>query len=391
MADQSGASQRLSKLRARYESSSLAAFLRWWGGELAGFVPDTLRRRLVSPMPRLWLLVTDQEGTFEVWRGGESPERLDEFRSSEDAALLRTRWQRHFHGFRDGTPEVTLLLPPDVVLKTPIDLPVAVESNLGQAIGYQLDQLTPFRADQVWHDFRVLRRELDSGRLSVDLRLVPRTYIETLLERVAEIGIRLHRMDTARPSESDQVVAGSEGFNLLPESMRQPYVNRRARVNTGLGVAVVVLLALVMVQSVWMRERNNDQLRAELDVLRGQAEEVMALQRELDEALAAANFLADHRREQPLVMNVLDEITRVLPNDMWLQQLQVRGTELTLNGMGTASQRLIELVDDSYLFSETEFRGSVSIDPNTGQERFNARATITPWGVQHAMAAGPQE
>ena len=90
-------------------------------------------------------------------------------------------------------------------------------------------------------------------------------------------------------------------------------------------------------------------------------------------------------------MNVLDEITRVLPNDMWLQQLQVRGTELTLNGMGTASQRLIELVDDSYLFSETEFRGSVSIDPNTGQERFNARATITPWGVQHAMAAGPQE
>ena len=382
--------QWMKTLRARYRASPLSAFFSWWGGELAGLIPPQWRQRMVAPAPRLWLKAVDEDGSLEVWRGGDQPERLDTFRAAEDPALLRTRWQNHLHGFKDGAPEVTLLLPPDFVLEAPVDLPLAVESNLDQAISYQLDQITPFRADQVWHDFRVVERAADSGRLKLDLRLVPKNRLEDLLDRIAAIGIRLHVIDTAQP-HSDSDAASRAGFNLLPETMRQPYVHRRARLNWSLGLAAVLVLALVMVQSLWLRERGNERLRAELDGLRAEAEQVMALQRELDETLAAANFLANHRREQPLAMNVLDEVTRVLPNDMWLQQLQVRGTELTLTGMGDATQRLIELLNDSYLLSDTEFRGSVSIDTNTGQERFNARATITPWGEQNAVAAGPQE
>lgn len=378
-------------LRARYQASPLSGFVRWWVSELAGMIPLRWRRRMIAPVPRLWLLAVDEQGTLEIWRGGDRPERLDTFGPAEDPGLLRTRWQNHLHGFREGQPEVSLLLPPDLVLEAPVDLPLAVESNLDQAVSYQLDQLTPFRADQVWHDFRVLERETESGRLRLDLRLVPRSRLEKVLERVAAIGIRLHHMDSARLDSAEQSVAGKEGFNLLPESQRGTYVNRRARLNWALGLGGVLVLALVMAQSLWLRERSNEQLRTELDALRNQAEEVMALQRELDDALAAANFLAEHRQAQPVMMNVLDEITRVLPNDMWLQQVQVRDNELTMTGMANGSQRLIELVNGSYLFSDTEFRGSVSIDPNSGQERFNVRATITPWGLQDAVAAGTQE
>jgi general secretion pathway protein L len=375
-------------LRARYRASPLAAFMQWWGGELAGIVPARWRQRMIAPVPRLWLLVADESGALEVWRGDDAPARLDSFGPGEDPELLRTRWQKHLSSFDEGQPEVALLLPPDLVLKAPVDLPLAVESNLDQALRYQLDQLTPFRADQVWHDFRVVERATESGRLHLDLRLVPKNRLDGLLERVAAIGIRLHLVDSAR-LHSDMV--GKEGFNLLPEPMRAYFVNRRARLNWALGLAGVLLLALVMAQSLWLRERSNQSLRAELDALRSQAEQVMALQRELDDALAAANFLAEHRQAQPVMMNVLDEVTRVLPNDMWLQQVQVRDNELTMTGMANGSQRLIELVNGSYLFSDTEFRGSVSIDPNSGQERFNVRATITPWGLQDAVAAGTQE
>ena len=391
MADQSHLQRLAQTLRSRYRASPLAVFFQWWGEELAAMIPARWRRRMIAPTPRLWLLATDEEGTLEVWRGGEHPQRLDEFRAQEDPALLRTRWQNHLHGFREGEPEVTLLLPPDIVLEAAVDLPLAVESNLDQAITYQLDQLTPFRADQVWHDFQVLERSDDSGRLKLDLRLVPKGQLEQRIDRVGAIGIRLHAVDSARLDQPEQVLAGKEGFNLLPEAMRHSYVDRRARLNWALGLAVVLVVSLVMVQSLWLRERGIDHLRAEVDGLRAQAERVMALQRELEDSLDAANFLAEHRREQPVIMNVLDEITRVLPNDMWLQQIQVRGDELTMTGMANGSQRLIELVNDSYLFSDTEFRGSVSIDSNTGQERFNARATITPWGLQDAVAARTQE
>ncbi|MFP4209524.1 MAG: PilN domain-containing protein [Wenzhouxiangella sp.] len=378
-------------LRARYRASPLAAFMRWWGGELAGMIPARWRARMIAPVPRLWLMASDEGGAVEVWRGDAVPERLDTFGPGEDAGLLRSRWKNHLNAFREGPPEVVLLLPPERVLEAPVDLPLALESNLDQALGYQLDQLTPFRADQVWHDFRIVERQADSGRLKIDLRLVPKTQLEDLLERLRAIGVRLHGIDAARPDPDTGDLTGNEGFNLLPASDREVFVNRRARINWALGLTAVLVLAMVMAQSLWLHQRSNAQLRAELDALRSEAEAVMALQRELDDALAAANFLAEHRLEQPVMMNVLDEITRVLPNDMWLQQLQVRDGELTMTGMANGSQRLIELVNGSYLFSDTEFRGSVSIDPNSGQERFNVRATITPWGLQDAVAAGTEE
>jgi general secretion pathway protein L len=388
--DNSALQNQLKVLKARYRASPLAAFFSWWGHELAGLIPPDWRRRMVAPVPRLWLLARDDSGALEIWRGGESPERLDEFQATESAALLKERWQNHLNAFNEGKPEVTLLLPPGVVLETPVDLPMAVEANLDRAIAYQLDQLTPFREDQVWHDFRVLDRRADTGRLKIDLRLVPKSFLESLIDRVKAIGIDLHRVDAARLESQEHDAPAPQSFNLLPEEDRAVHVNRRARLNWGLGLAGIVLLALVMVQTLWLRERGNERLRAEVDALRAQSEQVMALQRELDDALAAANFLAEHRSQMPVVMNVLDEITRVLPNDMWLQQVQIRDGELVMIGMGNASQRLIELVNNSYMLSETEFRGTVSIDPNSGQERFNARATITPWGVQDAVAAGPE-
>lgn len=386
-------SPRLEQWVQRYRGSPLASFVSWWGGELYGMVPIAWRQRLVAPRPQLWLLASAEDLSLSVWRGGEQPAGLDTLGAAEELAAVRRRWQSHQADFTDGPPEVTLLLPAELVLETPVDLPLAVESNLGPAVAYQLDQLTPFRADQVWHDFRVLARDAETGRLKLDLRLIPRNRLEALLERLDAIGVRPHRVDVAQAMSADAADAAPRmsSFNLLPLERRRPYVNRRARLNWGLAAGVLVSLALVMMLSLQFRASGLQQLRAEVDALRAEAEAVLALQSELEDALDAANFLAEHRRQQPVIMHVLDELTRVLPNDMWLEQVQVREGELSISGSGNGSQRLIELVNASSLFSDTEFRGAVSINPNTGQERFNARATITPWGVQDAVAAGPEE
>lgn len=381
----------LQQLGQRYRAGPLAAFMHWWGGELYRLIPERWRSRLVAPRPQLWLLAGVDDAGLSVWRGGAQPQGLDTLGAGEDLAALRQRWQAHLASFLDGPPQVCLLLPDELVLDAPVDLPLAVESNLTQALAYQLDQLTPFRSDQVWHDFRIRARDLDNARLKLDLRLVPKARLEALFDRLEAIGIRPHVVDVAPAGlQPDHDLHGS-GFNLLPPARRRAYINRRARLNLGLSTGLVAALALVMFLSLHARSSGVEQLRAEVDSLRSQAERVLALQRELEDALDAANFLAEHRRKQPVVMHVLDELTRVLPNDMWLQSVTIREQELTLQGQGNGSQRLIELVNGSGLFSETAFRGAVNIDPNTGQERFNATATITPWGMHDAVVARTQE
>lgn len=374
-----------SGLAARYRASPLPGFLSWWRGELASLIPASLRARMVPPRPALWLC-PDGQGNLAVWRGGESPERLDLFGADEDARDLRARWLALQSRFEDGHPEIRLCLDRDEILEREVELPLAVESNLATALGYQIDQLTPFRPQQIVYDFQVVDRDAAHGRLKLDLRLVPVAHLEPVRERLAAIGIRPHAIDTlADGAESPS----SEGYNLLPEAERPRYVYARARLNWILAGVGVLVLALVMAQSLYLRERSVERLQGEVAQLRAEADRVMGLQRQLEDSLSAANFLADRRRRQPIIIQVLDEISRILPDDIWLQQVQVQGDEIVMMGLADGSQRLIELLNDSPMLDDAEFRGAINVDPATGQERFNVRARITRGEVQYAVVARP--
>jgi len=382
------ANETLSGWRTRFRGSAVRRFLVWWGKELAAILPERLARRMVPPRPVL-MVVADADGSgLTVWRETPVPERIGRFAASEDVRDLRERWMKAVHSFPEGNPQVLLGLPTEAVLARPIELPLAVESNLHSAIAYQLDQWTPFQAADVYFDYRVIERDAESGQLLVDLRIVPKTHLEPILDRLAAIGITPHCID----SLDLEAPAGlrREDFNLLPESERPRYVYARARLNWRLAGLAVLVLAGVMAQSLYLRQLSIDKLDQEAAELRAQAEQVLAMQRQLEDSLQAANFLADRRRRQPVVIQILDDVTRRLPDDIWINQLQIRGNELMLLGLADESQRLIEMLNQSELLDETEFRGSINVDPNTGQERFNVRATIVQAEIGDARIAGTE-
>ncbi len=373
-----------SGLSARYRASPLPGFLAWWGGELSGLIPESIRGRMVQPRPAVWL-VPDEDGSIGVWHGGEQPRHLARFDGDEPVGNLRARWMEVLGTFKDGKPEIRLCLPAEEMLQREVELPLAVESNLATALGYQIDQLTPFRPDQILYDYQIVERDAKHARLKLDLRLVPISHLEAVRERLAGIGIRPHAIDVLK----DGSAPDNEGFNLLPEAERPVYVYARARLNWMLAGVVALVLALVMGQSLFLRERTVERLQQEVAALRAEADVVMSLQQQLEDSLTAANFLADRRRRQPIIIQVLDEISRILPDDIWLQQVQVQGDEITMMGLADGSQRLIELLNDSPMLDDAEFRGAINVDPGTGQERFNVRATITRQEMQYAAAARP--
>lgn len=377
----------LARLATRYRASPLPAFFAWWGRELAGLIPENLRRSLVPPRPVVWIVPSPAAGgDLKIWRAGDPPELLDVFGGGEDVELLRARWQEVISRFDDGLPEIRLCLPAGRILAVPVTLPLAVETNLASAISYQLDQLTPFRADQARYDFRVRSRDGEQGRLELDLRLAPLAEVNPLFERLHALGIRPHVLDTLTGSgESPE----TEGFNLLRETERPRYVYARARLNWNLLAAAVALLALVMIQSLYLRGKTVRDLEARADDLRAEAHAVLDLQQQLEDALMAANFLAERRRQQPVSIEVLAEVTRILPDDIWLQQFRIQGRELMIQGLAEGAQRLIELVNASELLDDAEFRGAINVDPATGRERFNAAAVIQAHRGRDETPAGP--
>lgn len=381
----------LADLQRRYEVSPLPVFLQWWASTLMQWVPASVKARLMPPAPQLVLVADlDQPGQFALWLRTDEFKKIDDFNHTEDVSLQRSRWQRHLSQYQDDPPRVIVLLPGEAMLDLNVDLPLAVEGNLDQALRFQLDQMTPFTADQLAYDHRVTERDAVNRRLHLSLRLIPSAVLDPVQDHLTAVGIRPHAIDTLPLSyvAGDDEAPMGEGYNLIPAAKRPSYVHQRKRLNWTLTGALALVMVVVMAQSIYLRERAVKQLRTDVAALRVEAESVMALQRDVDAALEAANFLADQRYNEPVSVQVLDELSRIMPDHFWLQQLQIRGSTMILMGFAEGSQALIEILNDSPLFDDAEFRGRVSIDANSGEERFNAQARILPPGdAQHAVAA----
>jgi len=359
-------------LRKRYRASGVPAFVSWWSSELGALLPQSFCARLMPPKPQLWIVPSETGGDLRVWRADQSARVLDLFGAGEDPEILANRWLELKRQFDDGAPEVLLCLPESMVLSIPVEMPAAVEANLGQALKFQIDQLTPFKPDQVYFDQCVLSTDAERGRLNALLRVAPKAAVDPLLERARGFGATVHTVDTLASTEAPR----PEGFNLLPREQRQRYVHARARFNLLLAVVAVAVLGLVMAQTLILRERTVANLEREAEALRVEARRVAELRRQLEESLTAANFLAEKRAAQPTAIEVLREVTALLPNDIWLQQFMIADGGLTVQGQADGSQRVVSLLNESPLLRSPELTGPISIDPRTGQERFRSKAEI---------------
>lgn len=362
-----------SRLIARYRGSSLERFLDWWLGELAGLTPGWVQARL-SWQPEALVVVVGDDEWLLLRRGGERPAEIDRFRpASEEADLTRERLPRLMAGFESDRPRTILRLPRRQVLTKRLKLPAAAEENLRQVLSYEMDRQTPFRADRVYFDFRIDGRDPRTREITLDLVVVPREVLDRAADEAESRGLVLDRADA--PAGGDDP-GRTIGVNLLPPDRRHSRRNTKARLNAALGAAAVVLLGLVMWQSLAIKQERIETLEQRVAGAREEAMAVAELRAELEDAVRSANFLVRKKEEKPVLINVLREVTELLPDDTWLTRFQLNGDEIQLYGESSSASRLIGILDESPILTSSNFISPVTTNTSTGDERFNLEASV---------------
>ena len=350
------------RLRARYEKSGLAAFLRWWRDELVGALPPRWREWLL-PDPTVLTIEPEPEGWRVRRLRGGSVEVEDHAGSEPDGLALALG---RIAPAADVVPRQVLLLPASQALRRRIVLPAAAEEHLGQVLSYEMDRHTPFRAAQVYFDFRIQRRDEVARHLAVDLLAIPRGELDS---RLAVLPSGLDAADVAEDGHP-------AGFNLLPADRRARRVDRRLRLNLILLFGAIVLAWLVMAQSLALREQALEALGEEVAAARSEANQSAALKRQLRDAIDGASFLARRKAEQPVAVDVLAEVTRLVPDDTWLERLSFVGNQVQLQGQSARADKLIGILTESKCMANPQFQGIIQPDGATGKERFSLAAEL---------------
>lgn len=335
-------------------SSGLAApfarFLRWWGSELRALVPGPLAR-LLGLEPTFLLVEPATEGGFTLTLQ-DGPRRRQVGRLAPGQALPPSLAGR----------VVVLRLPAGEGLGKTIRLPLAAEENLREVLEFEMERQTPFPADRVHFDWHVLERRPEERRLTLRLLVAPRERVAQALAQLAGARLAPHALDLGGEA------AAPLEFNLLPEEARAPMPRRRGERALA---AVAALLALAALLSPLLHGWHaNRRAEGEIALLRVQAEPAARLRAELDREQGGLAALARHRHGLRAVV-LLEELTRLFPDEAWVQELALHGGELEISGMAESAASLVQRIESSPLFRGVDFRTAVTRDPASGQERFN--------------------
>jgi len=358
-------------LRLRWAASPVPGALSRWWEDLLDLLPPSLARLWFPPARRLWLR---WEGHTLHPAEEAGRERVDlpplPWGDGEAASQLAASLER-----RGVEGELWLALPASQALVRTLSLPLAAEAQLEGVLRHEIDRQTPFSAEQVVHAAQVVSRHPAEGQLRAELVVVPKATLDAALASLGPLAARLSGVDV-----DDAAHRAGRRRNLLPIAQRVQRTDRDARVRLALIAAAAVALVATGVVTLGNRERALAALEAQRDAAFDKAREARALGLQLDGAASAANFLAEQRQARPTLLEVLDDLTRRLPDDVYLQRFSVEQDRVTLSGAARSAGSIVATLQGSPYLKGPALAGAVQQDRNTGRDGFTVVAELVPGG-----------
>ncbi len=354
----------------------IGEFFSWWRAELAGMLPDAWRRRFERRHATLLLALTGDQ----VRVGRRDNGRLEELgRISTALPDAAERVAAVVGGLKAESTRVEVEVPAEKLLVKQIQLPLAAEENLRQVLGFEMQRQTPFRAEQVYFNYRVTARRAQSQQIAVRLSVVPRAVVDAALEPLVDWHLVPERGD----DRSDQ---DSRVFAFVPGNAGQ-------RPSSGLYRALLVLNLVLLVAVVAVplvqQQRYLDQLRARLAEVRVSATTASDLRQRIDQRQARSRYVFANKAGKPASVELLEELSRRLPDDTWLFRVEVRDAKVYLQGTSSRASSLIAELEDSRFFEDVRFASPVTQDGASGRERFHLSAGIVAPAISSLADAQP--
>jgi len=334
-------------------------FWRWWSKELVALLPTSMQQAIAASNERLFAQVSGKN--LVVFQG--SIERMQELAQfpldAVDSALP---------DIQANARQVVLLLPPDRILDTTVTLPAATEENLREVLAFEMDQLTPFTVDQVYYGFDIVDRSSAKGTIDLRLLVSPRSAVDELLSALQRV--RLRPSVVSAKADSERL----HDINLLPRDHVQKARAATQWLNTGLASTALVLLAAVIAIPLLQKQQQVAELEPQVTAAMEAAQEGSRLKRNIELVTTGSTELVARKEARPMTIAIIDEMSRILPDNTWLSRIDIASDEIQVQGQSEAAESLIGLIEESPAFENARFRSPVTQIQQTDAERFHLSA-----------------
>lgn len=366
------AQDRLRRLGARLAPGA-GGFAHWWAHNLAAWLPARVRRVLGFDRGRLLMQVQGDAVQVRLQQGGDLRDlgAVPQLAlPGEDAIVAPVDPLATLLPPRLADLPRWLLLPAAAGLRRPLTLPGAAGDRLRDVVGFEIDRQTPFTADNVAFDARVLGRRDADGLIEAELVVVPRQRLEAPLSSLGPMADSLAGIDLC--AENGQPL----GVNLLDPALRRRHGDAFRYWNLALAVVAVLAVAATMWQLLANRRAAADELEARIASQATAARSAAAERQALIDLIEGQAFLDRERAQRPTTVEVLDELTQRLPDSTYLEKLAIEDNNLLMIGLSREAPSLVQRLQGSKLWRAPSLTGALMPDPVSGRDRFTLTAEL---------------
>jgi general secretion pathway protein L len=340
--------------------------LSWWRASLVSWLPARWQALLGWARDRLLLAPEGDGYQLRLERGNEVLDLgylpLPEAGATDDplAAVLGPqivdlpRW---------------VVLPAGSGLRRRMLMPAAAVDRLHDVLRFEIERQTPFDAASVVFDALLLARRPD-GQADIELIVVPKASFDASLSALGPLAETLAGVDIAA------VGAAPAGVNLLPPARRVRVADPSRAWNLALVAVALLALAGGLWQVLQNRRAAADALDKEVATRIQVARQVNLQRQQLVDAVQGAAFLDRARSGRPTNVELMDELSRRLPDNTYLEKLAIEDNRLTLIGLSSEASALVPRLEGSPLWISPALTGALQPDPRTSRDRFTLVADI---------------
>ena len=363
-------------------TDSTARFLEWWGEELLGLVPHWLRRLLADAETGVVLAQVD--GGFQIVAASSSRGR------KEDTSPLLSRAQA-LAALADMASSskagsIGLRLPFSQCFERRVELPKAARDDLRRMLNFDLERATPFRLGDVYTACLPTGEAGAKGRQRVRQLIVKREAVDPLIADVKAAGLVPAFVDCWQTTAASGLPVNFLEADAPPRSG----LARHVTAPRALAMLVLLLAGVAAVLSLSRYEAALGEVRADTARLRTQAAGVRDAMERSAAAVADLARLQRMKLGQVPAVEVLEELSRLLPDSVWLTDLRIEGDVVDVTGLAKSGAALPPLFVGSALFTDAALTAPVTLDQREDKERFSLRIRIRPpTAPQPAATAAP--
>lgn len=164
-------------------------------------------------------------------------------------------------------------------------------------------------------------------------------------------------------------------LNLLSRG-RHDRVRTPKLLTIALLLAIFASLAMYVFTPVKIEEKRLQEIDRQISMRKDEVKKVEALKKDIETLSAELVTIDTFQENRPMALNLLKELTTILPKTAWLTRVRFSETGLEIEGYAATATELLSKIETSKSFQKVEFASPTFRDARLNSERFIIKAEI---------------